>query len=291
MAWTTDDISDLTGMTVVVTGANGGLGKYVTSALVEKGARVVMACRDTDKAAKVATRIGGDVEVAHLDLGDLTSVRAFADEAPPFDVLINNAGVMNTPFRHTVDGFETQFGINHLGHFALTGLLLDRISNRVVTVSSIAHRQTNTLRVDDLNYENRGYIPAVAYGQAKLANLMFARELQRRFEEAGSPLKSYAVHPGISSTELFTHSETMMDRVAKPATKIIGHPPRKAALSTLYAATVPDADPQTYWGPTWLFGVRGPVGKSPSTKLSKNRELSQQLWVESEKMTGVRFPV
>lgn len=291
MGWTTDKISDLTGKTFVVTGANGGLGEYVTSALVGKGARVVMACRDAEKAKRVAERIGGDVEVASLDLGDLASVRAFADAAQPFDVLINNAGVMNTPFRHTVDGFETQFGVNHLGHFALTGLVLDRISDRVVTVSSIAHRQTNTLHVDDLNYENRGYVPAVAYGQAKLANLMFARELQRRLEAAGSPLKSYAVHPGVSSTELFTHSETLMDRVAKPATKIIGHHPRKASLSTLYAATVPDADPKTYWGPTWLFGVRGPVGESPSTKLSKNHELAQQLWVESEKMTGVTFAV
>lgn len=291
MAWTTDDISDLTGTTVVVTGANGGLGEYVTSALAGRGARVIMACRNIDKANRVAERITGDVDVAELDLGDLSSVRAFADTAQPFDVLINNAGIMNTPFRHTVDGFETQFGVNHLGHFALTGLLLDRISNRVVTVSSIAHRQTNALHVEDLNYENRGYVPAVAYGQAKLANLMFARELQRRLEAAGSPLKSYAVHPGVSSTELFTHSETLMDRVAKPATKIIGHHPRKAALSTLYAATVPDADPTTYWGPTWLFGVRGPVGKSPSTKLSKNQELTQKLWVESEKMTGVRYPV
>lgn len=275
----------------MVTGANGGLGEYVTSALAGKGAGVVMACRNTDKANRIADRIEGDVAVAPLDLGDLSSVRAFADEVQPFDVLINNAGVMNTPFRHTVDGFETQFGVNHLGHFALTGLLLDRISNRVVTVSSVAHRQANTLHVADLNYENRSYVPSAAYGQAKLANLMFARELQRRLEAADSPLKSYAVHPGVSSTELFTHSETVMDRVAKPATKIIGHHPSKAALSTLYAATVPDADPRKYWGPTRFFGVRGPVGESPSTKLSKNSELAQQLWTESEKMTGVIYSV
>lgn len=291
MAWTTKDIPDLSGQSFVVTGANGGLGEYVTAALADKGARVVMACRNTAKATPIAQRIGGDVEVVALDLGDLASVRAFAEQAGPFDVLINNAGIMNVPMRRTVDGFETQFGVNHLGHFALTGLLLDRISNRVVTVSSIAHRQTNTLHVEDLNYENRGYVPTVAYGQAKLANLMFARELQRRFEAAGSPLKSYAVHPGVSSTELFTHSETLMDRIAKPATKIIGHHPRKAALSTLYAATVADADPRTYWGPTWLMGVRGPVGKSPSTKLSKNEQLWQQLWDESAKLTGVDYPL
>jgi len=291
MGWTVDDIPDQTGRTFVVTGANGGLGEHITRALAGRGATVVMACRDTAKAEQVAQRIGGDLTVAHLDLGDLSSVRAFAAQVDGCDVLINNAGVMNTPFRLTVDGFETQFGVNHLGHFALTGLLLDRVGDRVVTVSSIAHRQTPALHVDDLNYDNRRYVRAVAYGQSKLANLMFARELQRRLQAAGSTKRSYAVHPGVSSTELFSHTETFLDKLAKPATRLIGHHPRKAAQSAIFAATVGDADPGIYWGPTRLMGVRGPVGESPSTALSKDAELAAKLWTESEKLTGVTFPL
>ncbi|WP_020104841.1 oxidoreductase [Nocardia sp. 348MFTsu5.1] len=291
MGWTLDDIPDQTGRTFVVTGANGGLGEYITSALAGRGATVVMACRDTSKAGRLATRIDGDLEVAHLDLGDLSSVRAFADQVGPCDVLINNAGVMNTPFRLTVDGFETQFGVNHLGHFALTGLLLDKVADRVVTVASLAHRQTPTLHIDDLNYENRRYVRAVAYGQSKLANLMFARELQRRLQAAGSKKRSYAVHPGVSSTELFSHTETFIDKLARPATRLVGHHPRKAAQSTIFAATEADADPRVYWGPTRLMGMRGPVGESPSTGLSKDVELAAQLWTASEKLTGVTYPV
>jgi NAD(P)-dependent dehydrogenase (short-subunit alcohol dehydrogenase family) len=291
MGWTSDNITGVTGRTFVVTGANGGLGEYVTSALAGHGARVVMACRDTEKAARVADRIGGNLEVRALDLGNLSSVREFADQTESFDVLINNAGLMNTPFRRTVDGFETQFGVNHLGHFALTGLLFDRISDRVVTVSSLAHQQTPTLVVDDLNYENRRYVRPVAYGQSKLANLMFARELQRRLSATGSPVRSYAVHPGVSSTELFTRTETFLDRVARPAVKVLGQHPATASHSILYAATVLNADPDTYWGPTRFRGVRGPVGESPSTSLSRDRALSRRLWSESEKLTGVTFVV
>lgn len=289
MAWKPEQIADQTGRTFVITGANGGLGAETTKVLAAKGATVVMACRNAAKAEPVAASIPGDVRVAALDLADLSSVRRFADESGEFDVLINNAGLMNIPFSRTADGFETQFGVNHLGHFALTGLLLDRIRDRVVTLASIAHRQTPKLWIDDLNYENRRYQRNLAYAQAKLANLMFARELQRRLTEAGSAKRSYAVHPGVSATDLFARTETPLDKVSKPFIRLIGHPPHKAAHSTLFAATEPDADPTTYWGPNRLFGSQGPVEPSASTKLSKDPELLRRLWEESERMTGVVY--
>ncbi|WP_341684292.1 oxidoreductase [Nocardia farcinica] len=291
MAWNPTQIPDQTGRTFVITGANGGLGAETTKVLADKGATVVMACRNVAKAQQVADGITGDVRVAELDLADLASVRAFAERAEEFDVLINNAGLMYIPFSRTADGFETQFGVNHLGHFALTGLLLDKIRDRVVTLASIAHRQTPKLWIDDLNYERRRYYRNLAYAQSKLANLMFARELQRRLAEAGSPKRSYAVHPGVSATELFARTETPLDRIAKPIIRLVGHPPAKAAHSTLFAATMPDADPGTYWGPNRLFQSQGPVEPSPSTRLSKNPELMRRLWAESERMTGVTYPV
>ncbi|TLF73524.1 oxidoreductase [Nocardia cyriacigeorgica] len=289
MAWKPEQISDQTGRTFVVTGANGGLGVETTKVLASKGATVVMACRNTAKAQEIADRIDGDVKVAPLDLADLSSVREFADNCGEFDVLINNAGLMNVPFSRTKDGFETQFGVNHLGHFALTGLVLDRIRDRVVSLASIAHKQTPKLWIDDLNYENRRYQRNLAYAQSKLANLMFARELQHRLEEAGSSKRSYAVHPGVSATDLFARTETPLDRISKPFIRLIGHPPAKAAHSTLFAATDPDADPNTYWGPTRLFQSQGPVEPSPSTKLSKNRDLQRRLWEESERFTGITY--
>ncbi|RDI62948.1 oxidoreductase [Nocardia pseudobrasiliensis] len=289
MAWNTSQIPDLTGRTFVVTGANGGIGKHTTKQLAAKGATVIMACRNTTTAQQVADRIDGDVRVAALDLADLASVRTFAEQTGEFDVLINNAGLMNIPFSRTKDGFETQWGVNHLGHFALTGLLLDRIGDRVVTLASVAHRQATKLRVDDLNYEHRRYQRNVAYAQAKLSNLLFGRELQRRLAEAGSNKRSYAVHPGVSATDLFTRTETPIDRIAKPFIAIVGHSPAKAAESSLFAATMPDADPNIYWGPTWLFGSQGPVKPSPSTKLSKDREVARRLWEESERLTGVTY--
>uniref|UniRef100_UPI0013D04E4E SDR family NAD(P)-dependent oxidoreductase n=1 Tax=Nocardia cyriacigeorgica TaxID=135487 RepID=UPI0013D04E4E len=259
MAWKPEQISDQTGRTFVVTGANGGLGVETTKVLASKGATVVMACRNTAKAQEIADRIDGDVKVAPLDLADLSSVREFADNCGEFDVLVNNAGLMNVPFSRTKDGFETQFGVNHLGHFALTGLVLDRVRDRVVSLASIAHKQTPKLWIDDLNYENRRYQRNLAYAQSKLANLMFARELQHRLEAAGSTKRSYAVHPGVSATDLFARTETPLDRISKPFIRLIGHAPAKAAHSTLFAATDPDADPNTYWGPTRLFQSQGPV--------------------------------
>ncbi|UGT53832.1 oxidoreductase [Nocardia asteroides] len=289
MAWKPTDIADQTGRTFVITGANGGLGAETTRVLADKGATVIMACRNAAKAQPIADAIPGDVRVAALDLADLASVRAFAEQQGEFDVLINNAGLMNIPFSRTADGFETQFGVNHLGHFALTGLLLDKITDRVVTLASIAHKQTPKLWIDDLNYENRRYQRNLAYAQAKLANLMFGRELQRRLAEAGSPTRSYAVHPGVSATDLFARTETPLDRISKPFIKLIGHPPAKAAHSTLFAATEPDADPTVYWGPNRWMQSQGPVEACPSSGISRDPQLLRRLWTESERMTGITY--
>ncbi|MEB3071521.1 oxidoreductase [[Mycobacterium] vasticus] len=290
MAFTIGDTPDQHGRTFVVTGANGGLGEIVTRTLAAKGATVVMACRNTGKAQQIADGIGGDVTVAALDLGSLASVRDFAAQQSGFDVLINNAGIMNIPMRRTVDGFETQFGVNHLGHFALTGLLLDRIGDRVVTVSSIAHKQTPKFWIDDLNYSNRFYQRNLAYAQSKLANLMFARDLQQRLVAAGSPLRSYCVHPGVSGTELFDNDKSLPGLVTKFGMQLIGQAPEQAAESILLAATT-DADVNKYWGPTKLNQARGPVGPCPSSSLSKDQRLWRRLWEESEKMTGVHYPL
>ncbi|MFD3511146.1 oxidoreductase [Nocardia sp. NPDC058666] len=289
MAWKPTDIADQSGRTFVITGANGGLGAETTKVLAAKGATVIMACRNASKAQPIADAIDGDVRVAALDLADLASVREFASQQGEFDVLINNAGLMNVPFSRTADGFETQFGVNHLGHFALTGLLLDRVRDRVVSLASIAHKQTPKLWIDDLNYENRRYQRNLAYAQAKLANLMFGRELQRRLAEAGSAKKSYAVHPGVSATDLFARTETPLDRVSKPFIKLIGHAPHKAAHSTLFAATEPAADPTVYWGPNRLMQSQGPVEACPSSKISRDPELLRRLWEESERMTGISY--
>ncbi|MGC4994717.1 oxidoreductase [Nocardia salmonicida] len=289
MAWKPTDIADQSGRTFVITGANGGLGAETTKALAGKGATVIMACRNASKAQPIADAIPGDVRVAALDLADLASVRAFAEQQGEFDVLINNAGLMNIPFSRTADGFETQFGVNHLGHYALTGLLLDRVRDRVVSIASIAHKQTPKLWIDDLNYENRRYQRNLAYAQAKLANLMFGRELQRRLTEAGSAKKSYVVHPGVSATDLFARTETPLDRISKPFIRLIGHAPAKAAHSTLFGATEPDADPTTYWGPNRLMQSQGPVEACPSSKISRDPELLRRLWEESERMTGISY--
>ncbi|MFJ4651426.1 oxidoreductase [Nocardia sp. NPDC088792] len=289
MAWKPSEISDQSGRTFVITGANGGIGEQTTKVLASKGATVIMACRNTAKAQPIADAIDGDVRVAALDLASLASVRKFADSTGEFDVLINNAGIMNVPFSRTEDGFETQWGVNHLGHYALTGLLLDKIRDRVVTLASVAHKQTPKLWIDDLNYENRRYQRNLAYAQAKLSNLMFARELEHRLEAAGSGKRSYGVHPGVSATDLFTQTETPIDKISKPFVRLIGHSPAHAAYSSLFAATDPDADPNTYWGPTRWFGSQGPVEPSPSTKLSQNRDLQRRLWEESERLTGVTY--
>lgn len=289
--WSPADIGDQMGRRIVITGANGGLGSITARVLAERGASVVLACRDVAKAAQVANRIGGDTSVAELDLADLSSIETFARQQGEFDVLLNNAGLMNIPFRRTIDGFEMQLGVNHLGHFALTAYLIDRIKDRVVTLSSIAHGQTPKWWLNDLNYENRLYQRNLAYSQSKLANLMFARELERRLMAAGSPVRSYGVHPGVSGTELFARTETLFDRVGVLGARIIGHEPEKAVESTLFAATE-DVDPTVFWGPTGLLiQSRGPVQPARSTRLSQNQAMWKRLWVKSEAMTGIKFKI
>lgn len=291
MEWTSSAMPNQAGRRFVITGGNGGLGSVTARVLADRGASVVLACRDVLKAETVAKEIGGDVSVARLDLADLSAVREFAEQQGEFDVLINNAGLMNIPFRRTVDGFEMQFGVNHLGHFALTALVIDRITDRVVTLSSIAHGHTPKLWIDDLNYRRRRYQRNLAYAQSKLANLMFARELERRLAAAGNPVRSYGVHPGVSGTDLFARTETLFDKIGKHGARIVGHPPECAAESTLFAATAA-ADPATFWGPTGLLiQSRGPVRAARSTRLSRDRALARRLWDESESLTGTAFTI
>ncbi len=287
--WTAADIGEQHGRTFVVTGANSGLGAVVARELATAGARVVLACRDTAKGEAVAQDIGLNAEVRKLDLADLGSVRAFADSIEQVDVLINNAGVMAVPFRRTVDGFEMQIGTNHLGHFALSGLLVDRVTDRVVTMSSAAHA-IGTLHLEDLNWEDRRYSRWRAYGQSKLANLLFTYELQRRFTAAGSPLRALAAHPGYSSTNLQSHTESFLDSVMAIGNRIIGQRAEIGALPELYAATDPTVQGGSYLGPDGPLEVRGYPKRVGSNKKSKNLDAARRLWELSEKLTDVTYP-
>jgi NAD(P)-dependent dehydrogenase (short-subunit alcohol dehydrogenase family) len=289
--WSASDIPPQTGRTVVVTGANSGIGLAATRELVRAGARVVLAVRDTAKgeAAAAALRgLSGTAEVRRLDLADLASVREFAAGVDhPVDVLVNNAGLMAVPFRRTVDGFEMQTGTNFLGHFALTGLLLPRLTDRVVTLSSVAHR-IGHLDVDDLNWERRRYQRWLAYGQSKLADLVFAYELQRRFVAAGSLLRSTAAHPGYAATNLQSRTESVQDLAMGLLNRVVAQGPEGGALPTLHAATVVDLPGGSYIGPDGPGEVRGaprPVGSSAA---SHDRALGRALWERAEGLTGVR---
>jgi NAD(P)-dependent dehydrogenase (short-subunit alcohol dehydrogenase family) len=287
--WTAADIPRQDGRTFVVTGANSGLGLVTCRELARAGAHVVMACRDVAKGQKAAADLTGSVEVRPLDLADLASVRAFAAELDgPVDVLVNNAGVMGVPRGRTADGFETQFGTNHLGHFALTGLLLPRITDRVVTLSSSLHR-LGRIHLDDLNTERRPYERWLAYGQSKLANLMFAYELQHRFVAARSLLRSMAAHPGYAATNLQSHTGTFQDTILAVVNRLLAQSADAGALPTLYAATVADLPGGTFVGPDGLGESRGhprPVG---STGASHDPAVQRALWARSEELTGVRF--
>src|SRR6202022_3065947 len=208
-SWTAADLPSFAGRTAIVTGANSGLGLVTARELARVGAQVILAVRNTDKGDAAAAGMTGDVEVRKLDLQDLASVHAFADGVDGVDVLINNAGIMAVPYAQTVDGFESQIGTNHLGHFALTNLLLPKITDRVVTVSSMMHL-LGYISLKDLNWKSRPYSAWLAYGQAKLANLLFTSELQRRLADAGSPLRAVAAHPGYSATNLQGHTGNRM---------------------------------------------------------------------------------
>ncbi|WP_439031923.1 oxidoreductase [Gordonia terrae] len=289
--WTAADIPDQTGRTFVVTGANSGLGYQTAKALVKAGADVVLACRNTAKADAVASELGSQATVAKLDLADLDSVRTFASGITGADVLVNNAGLMAVPFRRTTDGFEMQIGTNHLGHFALTALLLPKITDRVVTVSSTVH-QIGRIDLDDLNWEQRRYRRWRAYGDSKMANLMFGKELAARLDAAGSSKKSLIAHPGYASTELQGRSENFTDFFAKLGNKLpIAQPAADGALPQLYAATVPGVVSGTFYGPTQLFGMRGAPGRSTYRKAADDVRFRGALWDESERLTGEKFDV
>ncbi|PZS36416.1 MAG: short-chain dehydrogenase [Pseudonocardiales bacterium] len=287
--WTTADIADQSGRIFVVTGANSGLGASTARALAAAGASVVLACRNTAKGNEAVKTMPGKVEVRQLDLADLGSVRAFAAGVDALDVLVNNAGIMAVPKRKTADGFESQIGTNHLGHFALTGLLLPKITDRVVTMSSYAHR-TGKINLDDLNYERRRYERWTAYGQSKLANLMFAYELQRRLAAAGSPLTSLAAHPGYASTELQGHTESFQDRVMSVSNRVIAQSADMGALPELYAATVPTVHGGEFVGPDGISGMRGHPKVVGSSRASKDEVVAAKLWTLSEELTGVSYP-
>ncbi|GAA5098993.1 oxidoreductase [Nocardia iowensis] len=285
--WDTSKLPDQTGRTFIVTGANSGLGAATVRALAGAGAQVVLACRNVAKGEQVAAPLGERATVRQLDLADLASVRAFAEATDRADVLINNAGVMALPELRTADGFEMQIGTNHLGHFALTGLLLDKISERIVTVASGAHTM-GKIDLDDLNWERRKYQRWAAYGQAKLANLMFAYELQRKLTAAGSSKLSVAAHPGYASTELQSHTESILDTVMRLGNQLIAQSAEMGALPTLYAATT-QVEPGGYYGPTSWRGLRGYPGVSGSSKASRDEGVARKLWELSEKLTGVTY--
>ena len=287
--WTAQDLPRLDGRTVIVTGANSGIGLAAARALGRAGARVVLAVRDLSRGRQAAASIEGTTEVRRLDLADLASVRAFAaDWEGDLDILIDNAGVMAIPETRTVDGFEMQIGTNHLGHFALTNLLLPHIGDRVVTVSSGAHR-LGSIRLDDLNWEQGGYQRWRAYGQSKLANLLFTSELQRRLEEAGSSVRATAAHPGYAATNLQGHTGNLVQHALMVvANKAIAQSDEMGALPTLYAATQ-DIPGDSYVGPDGFKEQRGHPTLVGRNGAARDSETAKKLWTLSEELTGVSF--
>ncbi len=290
MPWTATDIPDQSGRTYVITGANSGLGAVAARALGARGAEVILACRNTAKAEPVAADIGERAQIRKLDLADLESVRAFAAETGPTDVLINNAGIMAVPKRRTADGFEMQIGTNHLGHFALTNLMLPRIRERVVTLSSGAHR-AGSINLADLNYEQRRYERWTAYGQSKLANLLFAYELQRKLAAAGSKVLSVAAHPGYAATGLQSHTESFFDNVMSVMNRVVAQSAEMGALPELYAATAPDVVGGAFYGPKGPGEMRGFPHRVKGNRKSEDVAMAAKLWDLSEQLTGAKFPL
>jgi len=299
--WTAADVPDQSDKVAIVTGANSGLGFDTAAVLADKGAHVVLAVRNLDKGNEAANRIKAKnpnavVSLQELDLTSLDSVRKAADELraayPRIDLLINNAGVMYVPKRETTkDGFEMQFGTNHLGHFALTGQLLDNMlpveGSRVVTVSSVGHRIMARIHFDDPQLE-RKYNRVVAYGQSKLANLMFTYELQRRLKQKGTPTVALAAHPGFSDTELMRHLPGFIpDFLWRP----FAQPAAMGALPTLRAATDPGAQGGQYYGPDGIGESTGHPKVVKSSAQSHNEDIQRRLWTLSEQLTGVTYPV
>ena len=300
--WTAADVPDQRGRTAVVTGANTGIGFEAAAVLARRGAVTILACRDTARAGRAAARLtaatpDAAVSVVRLDLASLDSVRAAAAEIQAghsgLDLLINNAGVMMPPRGTTADGFELQFGTNHLGHYALTGLLLDRMlpvpGSRVVTVSSNAHRP-GRISLADLNSARR-YSRIAAYAQSKLANLLFTYELQRRLAAAGAPTIALAAHPGTASTELVRYLPRLVQAGNAALGGLISQSAVMGALPTLRAATDPAAAGGEYYGPGGLGQNKGYPVRVSSTSRSHDEDAQHRLWAESARLTGVSFPV
>ncbi len=301
--WTTDDMPDLSGKVIIVTGANSGIGLEAAKAFARKGAQTVLACRSMEKAAAALTELQAEVpeakaETMQLDLASLASVRQFADSFKAkygrLDILVNNAGIMMVPYGTTEDGFERQLGTNHLGHFALTGLLLDLLVNtpesRVVNVSSAAHHRGN-MDFDNLMYEGgKAYSPMGAYGRSKLANLLFTYELQRRLAANGRQAIAVAAHPGISSTNLADHLlDQWYSKPLRPLMATVFQSAEMGALPTLRAAVDPAAEGGSYYGPGGRQERKGYPVLVPSNDASHNLDDAQQLWDVSEALTDVKF--
>jgi NAD(P)-dependent dehydrogenase (short-subunit alcohol dehydrogenase family) len=289
--FTTEDIPDMTSRTVIITGSNSGIGRAAAHALAAAGARVVLAVRNLEKGRAAAGSMPGETEVRELDLANLESVREFASAwEEEIDLLINNAGVMVPPLTHTPDGFELQFGTNHLGHFALTNLLLERVSGRVVTVSSTGHR-IGTIDFEDLNWERKRYIAWRAYGQSKLANLLFTAELQRRLSAAGSAVLATAAHPGYAATNLQFHSQRRsLDLLSQVGNLLLAQDELGGALPTLYAA-VADLPGNSFAGPGGFLEQRGAPKLVGRSQAAEDPDVARRLWEVSEQLTGVSFPL
>jgi NAD(P)-dependent dehydrogenase (short-subunit alcohol dehydrogenase family) len=303
--WTTDDIPDLSGKIVLITGANSGIGFEAAGELARKGAHIIMACRNIGKANAAKNEMMNEIprskpEIIHMDLADLKSVHLFADifksKYSSLDILINNAGIMMAPYGKTKDGFEQQFGINHLGHFALTGLLIDRIlktpHSRIINVSSNAHHIGN-MDFDNLMYEGgKGYSPTRAYGRSKLANILFTYELERRFEATGAETIAAAVHPGNAHTHLTRYLEKKWYfRLFSPLNNLIAQNAAMGALPILRAAVDPGVIGGQYYGPDGFLQQRGhPVVIKPS-QASYDKPSAEKLWEVSEQLTDGKIQI
>ena len=285
--WNEANLPDLRGRHVVITGANSGIGRSAAVALAGAGASLTLAVRDVAKGEAAASTMAGDVRVRRLDLANLQSVRSFAeDTSEPVDILIANAGVMAIPMQRTVDGFEMQMGTNHLGHFALANLLLPRIRERIVVVSSEVHRQ-GRIDLEDLNWERRPYKRWAAYAQSKLANLLFVQELERRLRESGSPVRAVAVHPGYAATNLQNHTGSVVFSLAMNiGNRLIAQSEGMGSLPTLYGATM-DVPGGSYIGPDGYRNMRGYPAIGVPSKRAHDADVARQLWDLSARVTGV----
>lgn len=303
MTWKATDMTGLSGRSALVTGVTGDLGRETARELARAGAHVILTARNEEKLAETATAIAAELPQASLDtvvldLADLSSVRHAAEavlkDTDTLDILVNNAGVMATPHRRTADGFELQLGTNHLGHFALTGLLLPALGNtRVVTVTSLMHRMARQVPLEDPRRERR-YNRWLAYSESKLANLQFALELDRRAKATGLGLTSVASHPGYTATQLQTSGPQLAGRslwaqVMATATPLVGQQPAMGALPTLYAATVPDLPGGTLVGPSQLLETRGAPKVVGMSGAARDKVAAAGLWRMSEEATGVTF--